>query len=85
MSEGQTFRNEQETRSLLHSFQKKAAVVHGKTPVLRGLPFSAVAIIALLIFINLIIWAAVGAVLHFNRHVFELDGESRQRVSGLIY
>lgn len=35
-------------------------------PQIRFLPFPAVAIILLLIFINLIIWAAVGVVLHYH-------------------
>lgn len=35
-------------------------------PQIRLLPFPAVAIILLLVFINLVIWAAVGVVLHYH-------------------
>lgn len=49
--------------SLLRNLSNKASLVHGRVPYLSKLPFAAVAIIATLITINLLVWAAVGAVL----------------------
>ena len=49
--------------SLLRNFTNKASIAHARVPYLSKLPFAAVAIIATLIIINLLTWAAVGAVL----------------------
>jgi high-affinity nickel-transport protein len=49
--------------SLLQSFSSKASLAHARVPYLSKLPFAAVAIIATLIIINLLTWAAVGTVL----------------------
>lgn len=52
---------------LIRGFSDKAAVYHGKLPYLRKLPFNAVAIIALLVLVNMFVWAAVGVVLVSRR------------------
>ena len=49
--------------SLLRNLSNKASLAHGRVPYLSKLPFAVVAIIATLITINLLVWAAVGAVL----------------------
>jgi hypothetical protein len=41
----------------------KASSTHSRLPGLKNLPFPAVAIIALLIFVNICVWVAVGIVL----------------------
>ena len=41
----------------------KASEYHSRVPGLKKLPFSAVAIIVILILVNALIWAAVGVVL----------------------
>ena len=41
----------------------KASNTHSKVPGLKKLPFPAVAIIALLIFVNIAVWVAAGIVL----------------------
>ncbi|KAF2836726.1 high affinity nickel transport protein nic1 [Patellaria atrata CBS 101060] len=56
-----------EERSLLKNFAGKAVLYHGRVPVLRKLPFSAVAIIVLIATVNILIWVAVGVVLHYHR------------------
>jgi len=43
-----------------------ATAVHGRTPGLRKLPFSAIAIIVLLLWTNVVVWIGVGIVLNFN-------------------
>ena len=48
------------------AFQKNAIAIHGRTPGLRKLPFSAVGIIVALIFANALAWVAVGIGLHFH-------------------
>lgn len=54
---------EQAKPSLFANISNKAATYHAQVPYLRRLPFSAIAIISTLIFVNLVVWAAVGAVL----------------------
>ncbi|KAH7125493.1 high-affinity nickel transport protein-like protein [Dendryphion nanum] len=44
----------------------KASTYHSRIPYLRKLPFPAIAIILTLILVNVLVWAAVGAVLHFH-------------------
>ena len=41
----------------------KASNTHSRVPGLKKLPFPAVAIIALLIFVNIIVWVAAGIIL----------------------
>ncbi|KAF2086399.1 NicO-domain-containing protein [Saccharata proteae CBS 121410] len=48
--------------SLLKSFSAKAATCHARVPYLRRLPFSAVAIIMCIAFVNALCWVAVGIV-----------------------
>ncbi|KAF2664575.1 NicO-domain-containing protein [Microthyrium microscopicum] len=50
-------------RSLLSTFMKKADVYHGKVPGLNKIPFRSVAIIVFIAIINLIVWAGCGVVL----------------------
>jgi len=72
----------------LQKIFSKAALYHSKTPGISKIPFSAVAIILLVVSINIIVWIAVGIVLHFNgalistavlsytlglRHAFDAD------------
>lgn len=49
--------------SLFKSFSNKASTYHARVPYLRKLPFAAIAIILILIFVNLVVWAAAGIVL----------------------
>jgi len=79
---------DEERNPHLHKFFSKAALYHSKTPGISKLPFSAVAIILLIITINILVWIAVGIVLHFHgalistavlsytlglRHAFDAD------------
>jgi hypothetical protein len=49
--------------SFFRNASNKASTYHARVPYLRRLPFSAIAIITTLIFVNLLVWAAVGIVL----------------------
>lgn len=42
---------------------------HRRIPYLRDLPLPAVAIVLLLVFVQLVVWAAAGVVLHFHPHL----------------
>ncbi|KZF21492.1 NicO-domain-containing protein [Xylona heveae TC161] len=48
------------------TLKDRAVSYHGRVPVLRKLPFPAVAIILTLILVNALVWVAVGIVLHFH-------------------
>lgn len=50
-------------RSMMKRWHGKASAYHAQVPYLQKLPFPAVAIIAILISVNLLVWAAVGIVL----------------------
>ncbi|KAL6704857.1 hypothetical protein ACN47E_007540 [Coniothyrium glycines] len=52
--------------SYFHQVSKKASTYHSHIPYLRKLPFRAIAIIVILVVINLLVWAAVGIVLHWH-------------------
>ncbi|KAF2730675.1 NicO-domain-containing protein [Polyplosphaeria fusca] len=52
--------------STLKAWTAKASAYHARVPYLRRLPFSALAIIATLIAVNLMVWVAVGVVLHYH-------------------
>ncbi|EUC47990.1 hypothetical protein COCMIDRAFT_88520 [Bipolaris oryzae ATCC 44560] len=52
--------------SFFRKASKKATEYHSQTPYLRRLPFPAIAIIVTLIVVNLLVWAAVGIVLHWH-------------------
>lgn len=54
--------NEQQV-TLLSNAYKKAARYHEKVPYLNKIPSKSIAIIALIVFINLAVWAACGIVL----------------------
>lgn len=49
--------------SFFGNVSAKASNYHARVPYLRKLPFAAIAIIATLIIINALVWAAVGIVL----------------------
>jgi high-affinity nickel-transport protein len=49
--------------SFFHNVSAKASHYHARVPYLQKLPFPAIAIIATLIVVNLLVWAAVGIVL----------------------
>jgi high-affinity nickel-transport protein len=49
--------------SFLRNISAKASQYHARVPYLQKLPFPAIAIIATLIIVNLVVWAAVGIVL----------------------
>jgi len=51
---------------MLTRLQNKAGTYHEKTPFVRRLPGSAVAIILLLVVVNLTVWIACAIVLHFH-------------------
>lgn len=50
-------------QSLLKNWSNKASMYHSRVPYLKKLPFPALAIIATLVIVNLLVWAAVGIVL----------------------
>ncbi|OAL48228.1 NicO-domain-containing protein [Pyrenochaeta sp. DS3sAY3a] len=52
--------------SFFGNVSAKASNYHARVPYLRKLPFAAIAIIATLIIINALVWAAVGIVLHWH-------------------
>ncbi|KAF2477553.1 high affinity nickel transport protein nic1 [Lindgomyces ingoldianus] len=52
--------------SLFRNISNKASLYHARVPYLSRLPFSAVTIIVILIGMNLLVWAAVGIVLHYH-------------------
>lgn len=54
---------ESENDTLLRRLRAKGHLYHERVPLLKQLPFSAIAIIGLLICVNLAVWAAVGVVL----------------------
>jgi hypothetical protein len=49
-----------------YSFHSKAASYHERIPGIRKLPFSVVAIIALVFIVNLLVWFGVGVILVSN-------------------
>ncbi|KAF1987895.1 high affinity nickel transport protein nic1 [Aulographum hederae CBS 113979] len=51
---------------LLSRLSHKAERYHARVPGIGRLPFRVVAIIATLIFVNALVWAACGVVLHYN-------------------
>ncbi|KAF1939081.1 NicO-domain-containing protein [Clathrospora elynae] len=52
--------------SFFRNVSSKASTYHSRVPYLRRLPFPAIAIIVTLIVINLIVWVAVGTILHWH-------------------
>ncbi|KZM18973.1 metal ion binding [Ascochyta rabiei] len=52
--------------SFFANVSNKASTYHARVPYLSKLPFPAIAIIVTLIAINVVVWAAIGVVLHFN-------------------
>ncbi|EOA83500.1 hypothetical protein ACJQWK_00326 [Exserohilum turcicum] len=52
--------------SFLRNASNKASEYHAQIPYLRRLPFAVISIIITLIFVNLLVWAAVGVVLHWH-------------------
>ncbi|KAF1997091.1 high affinity nickel transport protein nic1 [Amniculicola lignicola CBS 123094] len=52
--------------SVFRDFSNKASGYHSRVPYLSKLPFKAVAIIVTIAVVNILVWAAVGAVLHFH-------------------
>ncbi|KAF7194527.1 High-affinity nickel transport protein nic1 [Pseudocercospora fuligena] len=51
---------------LLRKLQSQADAYHQRIPWIRKLPGPAIAIILLLVFVQIIVWIAVGIVLHFH-------------------
>ena len=47
--------------------ENRSSQIHGGIPGLRKLPLPALAIIAVLVLVNMLCWAAVGAVLVWHR------------------
>ncbi|KAK8226702.1 high-affinity nickel-transport protein-domain-containing protein [Phyllosticta capitalensis] len=56
----------QEERGFLTNVSKKAEVYHGRVPYLRKLPFSSISVIIAVAVVNILLWVAVGVVLHFH-------------------
>ncbi|KAF1967735.1 high affinity nickel transport protein nic1 [Bimuria novae-zelandiae CBS 107.79] len=52
--------------SAFKSWTNKAARCHSRVPYLNKLPFPAISIIITLIVVNILVWVAVGIVLHFH-------------------
>ncbi|RYO24155.1 hypothetical protein AA0111_g8690 [Alternaria arborescens] len=52
--------------SFFRNASNKASTYHAQIPYLRRLPFPVIAIIITLIVVNLLVWAAVGIVLHWH-------------------
>ncbi|OSS48380.1 hypothetical protein B5807_07817 [Epicoccum nigrum] len=63
-----THNHDEETpkSSTFSILSKRAFEYHSRVPYISKLPFPAIAIIVALIAVNLVVWAAVGVVLHFN-------------------
>jgi high-affinity nickel-transport protein len=53
-------------RNSYQAFKLKAQDIHARTPWLRRLPGPAVAVILSLLLVQILVWAAVGIVLHFH-------------------
>ncbi|KAL6247555.1 hypothetical protein RBB50_005901 [Rhinocladiella similis] len=53
----------------IHRVHKRLSHLHSRIPYLRSLPLAAILIIALLIFVNLIIWAICGLILTNHTHL----------------
>ena len=77
-----------ESGKLVHRLRLKTKIYHERVPVLRRLPFPAVAIISLLVLVNIAVWIAVAIVLSYHttlvstavlawtlglRHAFDAD------------
>ncbi|KAH7076117.1 high-affinity nickel-transport protein-domain-containing protein [Paraphoma chrysanthemicola] len=56
----------QHKSSFFGQVSKKASHFHSRIPYIQKLPFPAIAIIVTLIVVNLLVWAAVGVVLHWH-------------------
>ncbi|PSN74626.1 NicO-domain-containing protein [Corynespora cassiicola Philippines] len=52
--------------SIFKNISDKASLYHARVPYLRRLPFSVIAVIAILIIVNLVVWAGVAIVLHWH-------------------
>jgi len=62
----------------------RAAEIHGRTPGLRKLPFSAIAIIVFLVLINIAVWIGVGIVLvepHLFHELKKVEADCPFRIS----
>jgi high-affinity nickel-transport protein len=59
----ETLNVEEGKPSFFKKVSNKASTYHARVPYLQKLPFSALAIILTLIFINLVVWAAIAIVL----------------------
>jgi hypothetical protein len=67
-------------RNIFIALQGRAVRILSRTPGLRKLPPSAIAIIVLLMLINIVVWAAVGVILvefHLFHEKVEADNPSR--------
>ncbi|KIW14877.1 hypothetical protein PV08_07662 [Exophiala spinifera] len=53
----------------IHRIHKRLSHVHSRIPYLRSLPLAAILIIALLILVNLVIWAICGLILTSHTHL----------------
>jgi high-affinity nickel-transport protein len=62
-SSEETLNAEEGKPSIFTKLSSKASTYHARVPYLQKLPFSALAIILTLIFINLVVWAAIAIVL----------------------
>lgn len=51
--------------ALFYKIRSKAEACHQKTPLLRALPGSAIAVVLLIAAVNILVWTACGIVLAF--------------------
>ncbi|KAF2875297.1 high-affinity nickel transport protein-like protein [Massariosphaeria phaeospora] len=54
------------SKTLISRASHKASIYHARVPYVRRVPFPALTIILTLILVNLLVWAAVGVVLHYH-------------------
>lgn len=66
--------------SLFKAWSDKASTFHARVPYLQKLPFSAIAIIAILILVNLVVWAGVAVVLVRFEHKMLKWGPTQTRL-----
>jgi len=70
-----------ETPVLMKGFLDKAALYHGRFPVIRKLPLPVVGIILTVGIVNIMVWVGVGVVLVSRRHCYVVLVTSTYRFS----
>ncbi|KAI9809434.1 MAG: hypothetical protein M1827_006871 [Pycnora praestabilis] len=74
---------EEPRMGLRKTFFDRAALCHGRIPIVRKLPLSVVGIILIVVAVNVAVWVAVGIVLHFHGYYSVFSQRSHQRNENL--